>query len=72
MERRPGQRLLSLAEVCERTGRSRWWVRAAVLEGRFPAPVSTGSRSPRWVDSEIDGWIASLIAERDAQAGAAR
>lgn len=59
-------RLLSLNDVCSRTGRSRWWVRAAVLEGRFPKPVSTGSRSPRWVEHEVDAWISNLIAERDA------
>ena len=63
-------RLISLADVCDRTGRSRWWVRSAVTEGRFPKPVSTGSRSPRWIEHEVDDWIEGLIAERDASHGA--
>lgn len=69
-EARPA-RLLSLHDVCDRTGRSRWWVRGAILEGRFPKPVSTGSRSPRWVEHEIEEWIEKLIQQRDATRGAA-
>lgn len=58
-------RLISLADVCERIGRSRWWLRRALLEDRFPKPVSTGSRFPLWIEAEIETWIASLAAARD-------
>lgn len=30
----------------------------------FPAPVRYG-RSPAWIESEIDEWIAALVAKRD-------
>lgn len=64
-------RLLTLNEVCERVSRSRWWIRSAIAAGKFPSPVSAGTRSPLWVEGEIDAWIASLIAERNAARGAA-
>lgn len=67
-EGRRVQRLIGLSQVCDRVDRSRWWVRAAVLAGTFPAPVSTGSRSAKWVESEVDDWIGGLIAARDAAA----
>lgn len=70
LERRRQQRLLSQAEVCRRVGRSRWWIRENVLAGKFPRPVSTGTRSPLWVDSEIDDYIDALVAQRDAAASA--
>ncbi|OLL30197.1 hypothetical protein BTH42_18595 [Burkholderia sp. SRS-W-2-2016] len=35
----------------------------------FPKPVKVGgARSNRWVLREVDAWIASRIAERDASA----
>ena len=32
-------------------------------EGAFPEPISLGTRSVRWIESEIDAWIARRIAE---------
>lgn len=61
----PPSRLLSLSDVCALIGRSRWWVRDAVNAGTFPKPISTGSRSPRWLETEIGDWIAALVAQRD-------
>lgn len=64
-------RLIPLSEVCERVGRSRWWIRSTIVAGKFPAPVSAGTRSPLWVEAEIEAWIGGLIAERNAMQGAA-
>ena len=35
-----------------------------VKEGRLPAPVRPTPRTSRWVESEIDAWIASLRTSR--------
>ena len=59
-------RLISLAEACERSGFSRWWIRQSVIEGKFPRPVPTGGRSTKFVAHEVDQWINDRIAERDA------
>jgi len=41
-----------------------------IRKGEFPAPVKRG-RSSLWVESEIDAWIAELIAARDRHQDAA-
>jgi len=61
-------RLIPMSEVCNRIGYSRWWVRGAILEGKFPKPLDTGYRSPRWLESEIETWISQLVAKRDRAA----
>jgi prophage regulatory protein len=57
-------RLISLNEVCARTGRSRWWLRDEWTAGRFPKPLRLGQRTS-FVESEIDSWIRLKIEERD-------
>ncbi|HUW51905.1 MAG TPA: AlpA family phage regulatory protein [Rhodanobacter sp.] len=52
--------------VCGRTGLKTSTIYTLVREGRFPAPVKLG-KSSRWPSSEIDAFIAALIAERDLQ-----
>ena len=37
--------------------------------GKFPKPVRVGNRNG-WLENEIDEYVESLIAERDAGAGA--
>lgn len=32
----------------------------------FPKPVKVGSQSVAWLQSEVDAWIMSRVAERDA------
>ena len=66
VERRRVQHFISLAEVCRRINKSRWWVRGERLAGRFPEPVKTGG----FVESEIDDYMERLIAERDADTAA--
>ena len=67
----PTERLLPLSEVMRRTGKGRSSIYAAIrtTPPRFPLPVKDGI-STRWVESEIDGYIRSRIAERDAKVAA--
>jgi prophage regulatory protein len=62
---RPVRKLLRLAEVVERTGRSRTRIYDDIGKGLFPAPVPIGPRAARWVEGEVDAWIGQRIAERD-------
>lgn len=59
-------RLISLKEVCNRIGRSRWWVTDSVRDGKFPKPIQIGYKSILYVEAEIEAWILEQIARRDA------
>lgn len=63
-------RLIRIKEVLTKTGLSRSALFKLVFDGEFPKPVKIGENSPRgataWVESEIDDWIANLVARRDA------
>jgi len=58
--------LRTRTRVVLQTGFSSATLHRKVRTGDFPAPVHIG-RSSRWVGSEVDAWVASRIAERDAQ-----
>jgi prophage regulatory protein len=62
--------LLRLPEILNRTGLSRTALYAAVAAGTFPRPVKIGpnskARAVAWPAHEIDDWISSRIAEREA------
>lgn len=62
--------LLRLPHVKARTGLSRSEIYRRVQSGAFPQPVSLGTRASAWVASEVDEYLASLIAARDAKAAA--
>ena len=53
--------ILRLPAVKARTGLSRSTIYLRVSEGRFPKPVSLGSRAVGWVESEIDDWLNQQI-----------
>ena len=59
-------RILRESDRAQKTGipTSTWY--QLQEEGLAPRPVSLGPRSVGWVESELDIWIASRIAERDA------
>lgn len=64
----PG-RVLQLPEVVDRTGLSRNTIYVRLDQGRFPRPVSLGTRSVGWLESEVDEWIRQQIAaSRDGAA----
>ena len=60
-------RLLRLPEVLARVGlrRSAWY--ELVSAGRAPQPCRLGQRCVAWVESEVEGWVAARIAEREAR-----
>jgi prophage regulatory protein len=37
-----------------------------IAAGRFPKPVRIGARRVAFFQDEIDGWLATRVAERDA------
>lgn len=59
--------LLRRPEVTRRTGLSRSTLYARMKSGTFPKPVYLTPTTPAWVETEIDGWIATLVTERDAR-----
>lgn len=63
----PALALLRRPEVTRRTGLSRSTLYARMKAGTFPKPVYLTPTTPAWVASEVDGWIASLVAERDTR-----
>ena len=64
-----GESILRLPEVEKRTGLRRATIYRRAGEGSFPKPVRLGPNSTGWLESEIDGFLAGLAAERDAQVG---
>jgi len=44
------------------------WLYKLIKDNRFPQPIKLGGNSTGFVESEIDAWIASRIADRDGKA----
>lgn len=57
--------LLRISEVRRLTGLSDSAIYRAAQRGNFPRPLKLSERSSAWVESEVRGWIATRIAERD-------
>ncbi len=55
-------RFVRLPEVLARTGLSRSTIYVRLEQGRFPRPVSLGSRAVGWVEAEVDEWMCERIA----------
>ena len=58
---RPPGRFLPLPEVMACTGLSRSTIYVRLEQGRFPRPVSLGSRAVGWIESEVDEWMRERI-----------
>lgn len=58
-------KLLSKKEVRERVKYSFAHIDRLEKEGRFPKRVRLGPQRVAWVETEIDDWIAALVAKRD-------
>lgn len=54
-----------LPQVKDRTKLGRSEIYRRIAAGKFPAPIKLGIRASAWVSTEIDDWIAKMIAERD-------
>jgi prophage regulatory protein len=44
-----------------RTGLSRSTIYLRIAAGSFPKPISLGARAVRWLESEVEGWLALQI-----------
>lgn len=61
--------LLTKVQAAERVGLHPEYCMALSRAGRFPAPIKFGGRNSavRFLEHEIDAWVAAKIAARDAQ-----
>lgn len=57
--------LIRIPDVRRITGLSNSELYRRIADGTFPAQVRLGLRSVAFVESEVRGWIAARIAERD-------
>ncbi len=55
-----GERLLTVAEVCDLTKMSRAMLYSEMARDRFPRPLKVGNKSIRWRLSDLDNWIGGL------------
>ncbi|WP_420554786.1 helix-turn-helix transcriptional regulator [Neptuniibacter marinus] len=58
-------KLIKLKDVLAITGLSRSHIYALAQQERFPKPVKLTERSSAWVESEVQEWIDTRIAQRD-------
>jgi prophage regulatory protein len=61
------QKLLNYRQLKELKGIgwSRQWIGVQIAAGNFPRPISLGSMTRGFVESEVDAWIESRMRERD-------
>jgi prophage regulatory protein len=60
-----GIRYLRLREVCQRVGLKPSSVYRLIALGGFPKQVKLSERTAAWIDSEIEAFMATRIADRD-------
>lgn len=65
--RRCGDRLLDVKQVSHRTTLSRNTIWELERTGRFPSRRQITANKVAWLESEIDGWIASRPRVREAR-----
>ena len=56
--------VLCMNEVTTRCNRSRSSIYLDISKGTFPKPIKMGSSS-RWLESDINNWLAGLVAQRE-------
>lgn len=61
------KKLITLAEVKNRTGLGHSKIYEDMGKGKFPNRLKVGARS-LWVEAEINAWIDERIAERESAA----
>ncbi|EGQ9702394.1 AlpA family transcriptional regulator [Vibrio parahaemolyticus] len=57
-------RFLKLKEVMEKTALSRSAIYRKMSEDAFPKSINLGDRAVAWVESEVDDWMAKVLASR--------
>lgn len=56
----PGDRFLSMKELCHKVGMGKSTVYRWIDEGRFPPGIELAPQIVRWRESVIDAWMASF------------
>ncbi len=59
-------KLFKLPELIEMTGMSRSTILRMVDDGKFPKPIKLHQRANAWIEREVQDWVESRIAEREA------
>jgi prophage regulatory protein len=59
------ERFIRLPEVLHLCGLSRSTVYDLISRNAFPAQISLGGKNVAWLHSEITGWMADRIADRN-------
>lgn len=57
-------RLIDIKAVADKLGVSSRTVHRLVAAGDLPKPVKLAERSQRWIEAEVDDWLASLPREK--------
>jgi prophage regulatory protein len=57
----PPQRLIRLADVCQRVGLGKTMIYAMIGDGRFPKPYKITPAAARWSEQEIEDWVRSIV-----------
>ena len=60
-------RILRLPEVQAKTGLKHSAIYERICRGDFPRPIPLGPKARGFLETEIDNWIASRVAERDGR-----
>jgi len=60
-----GSRIIRKQEVKIKTGLPNSTIYELISQGKFPKQIKLSARSSGWLESEIDEWIATKVAERD-------
>jgi prophage regulatory protein len=63
-------KLLRLPEVRQMVRRSTTRIYHDMSRGTFPKPIRIGERAVAWRECELQGWLASRVAERDQREAA--
>lgn len=61
-----GLRILRMPDTLEKTGLSRSGIYQRIRARTFPQPVRLGARAVGFVEKEVDAFLASLMAKREA------
>ncbi|EHR6925614.1 AlpA family transcriptional regulator [Vibrio parahaemolyticus] len=57
-------RFLKLKEVMEKAALSRSVIYRKMSEDAFPKSINLGDRAVAWVESDVDDWMAKVLASR--------
>jgi len=62
-----GASILRLPQVKSKTGLGRSTIYNLIAEGNFPKQIKLTPRSSGWLESEVQEWINSRVAERNGE-----